>query len=56
VILAAADLHASTEQVPEPSRWLNGLAFSNLTISLEQPGATDPAGTIDLMRKAVPDD
>ena len=39
LILEAAGFTPSTEQMGELSRLLNGLAFSNLTISPEQPGA-----------------
>ena len=47
VILEAAGFTPTDEQVGELSRVLNGLAFSNLTISPEQPGTEDPVGLID---------
>jgi AcrR family transcriptional regulator len=53
LILAAAGFTPSTERVGELSRLLNGLVFSNLTISPEAPGAEDPVGTIDRLLRAV---
>jgi DNA-binding transcriptional regulator YbjK len=53
LILEAAGFTPSPEQVGELSRLLNGLVFSNLTISLEAPGAEDPLGTIDRLLHAV---
>ncbi|MET0757574.1 MAG: hypothetical protein ABWY39_06345 [Mycobacterium sp.] len=53
LILEAAGFTPSTEQMGELSRLLNGLAFSNLTISPEQPGTEDPAGLIDRILRAV---
>jgi DNA-binding transcriptional regulator YbjK len=53
LILEAAGFAPSADQVGELSRLLNGLAFSNMTISPEQPGAEDPAGLIDRILRAV---
>ena len=53
LILEAAGFNPSTEQMGELSRLLNGLAFSNLTISPEQPGAENPAGLIDRILRTV---
>ena len=53
LILEAGGFTSSTEQIGELSRLLNGLAFSNLTFSSEQPGTADPAGLIDRLLRAV---
>jgi DNA-binding transcriptional regulator YbjK len=53
VILEAAGFTPSPKQVGELSRLLNGLAFSNLTISREAPGAEDLVGTVDRLLRAV---
>jgi AcrR family transcriptional regulator len=53
LILEAGGFTPSTEQVGELSRLLNGLAFSNATFSVEQPGAEDPAGLIDRILRTV---
>ena len=53
VILEAAGFTPSPERVGELSRLLNGLAFSNLTISPDAPGAADPHGTIDRLLRAI---
>jgi DNA-binding transcriptional regulator YbjK len=53
VILGATGFTPSPEQVGELSRLLNGLAFSNLTISPDAPGAADPGGTIDRLLRAI---
>ena len=53
LILDAAGFTPSPEQVGELSRLLNGLVFSNLTISREVPGAQDPVGTVDRLLHAV---
>ncbi|MDT5132532.1 MAG: hypothetical protein QOE41_1843 [Mycobacterium sp.] len=53
LILEAAGFTPSTEQVGTLTRLLNGLAFSNLTISPERPGAADPAGLIDQVLQSV---
>jgi DNA-binding transcriptional regulator YbjK len=53
LILEAAGFTPSAEQVGELSRLLNGLVFSNLTISPEIPGAGDSAGTIDRLLRAL---
>ena len=53
VILEAAGLAPSIEQVGELTRLLNGVEFSNLTISPERPGAEDPAGLIDRILRTV---
>lgn len=53
LILEAAGLAPSPEQVGELSRLLNGLAFSTLTISPEAPGAADPAGTVERLLRAI---
>jgi hypothetical protein len=41
------------EQTGELGRLLNGLAYSNLTFTADQPGAQDPAGLIDRLLKTV---
>ncbi|WP_431234103.1 hypothetical protein ACQ856_05545 [Mycolicibacterium psychrotolerans] len=46
-----AAIDASPEQVDQPARLLNGLAFSNLTV--DQPDGYDPAGLIDRVFDAV---
>ena len=53
VILKSAGLQPTTAQVGEISRLLNGLAFSNITFTEDQPGAEDPAGLIDRILAAV---
>jgi AcrR family transcriptional regulator len=53
VVLQAAGFEPSTEQVGELTRLLNGLLFSNLTISRQAPGADDPAGTVDRVLQVV---
>jgi DNA-binding transcriptional regulator YbjK len=53
LILEAAGFDPSTEQMGELSRLLNGLAFSNMTFSPEQPGAEDPAALIDRILRTV---
>jgi AcrR family transcriptional regulator len=53
LILEAAGFTPSTEQVGELSRLLNGLVFSNLTISPQAPGAEDPVGTVDRLLRAL---
>jgi len=55
LILEAAGFTPSPDQVGELSRLLNGLVFSNLTISPQAPGAKDPVGTIDRLLHAVLD-
>jgi DNA-binding transcriptional regulator YbjK len=55
LILEAGGFEPSTEQMGELSRLLNGLAFSNLTFSREQPGTEDPAGLIDRLLRIVLD-
>jgi DNA-binding transcriptional regulator YbjK len=53
LILEAAGLEPSTEQMGELARLLNGVVFSNTTFSPEQPGAEDPAGLIDRILRTV---
>jgi DNA-binding transcriptional regulator YbjK len=53
VILQSAGLEPTEEQVGELARLLNGLAYSNLTFTEDQPGANDAAGLIDRLLKAV---
>lgn len=53
LILEAAGFTPSPEQVGELSRLLNGLVFSNLTISRDAPGAENPVDTIDRLLVAV---
>ena len=53
VILQSAGLEPTEEQVGELARLLNGLAYSNLTFTEDQPGAKDQAGVIDRLLKAV---
>jgi DNA-binding transcriptional regulator YbjK len=53
LILESAGFSPSTEQVDALSRLLNGLGFSNLTISPERPGAKDPADLIDRILRTV---
>ena len=53
LILEAAGFTPSPEQVGELSRLLNGLVFSNLTISRDVPGAENPVDTIDRLLVAV---
>jgi len=55
LILEAAGYKPLDEQVGELSRVLNGLAFSNLTISPERPGTQDPAGLIDRLLRTFLD-
>jgi DNA-binding transcriptional regulator YbjK len=51
LILAAAGIDASPEQVDQLTRLLNGLTFSNLTI--DQPDGHDPAGLIERVLGAI---
>ena len=53
VILESAGLQPTTAQVGEISRLLNGLAFSNITFTADQPGAENPASLIDRILAAV---
>jgi DNA-binding transcriptional regulator YbjK len=53
LILEAAGFEPSDERMGELARLLNGLAFSNITFTLDQPGAEDPAGLIDRLLKSV---
>jgi DNA-binding transcriptional regulator YbjK len=53
VILEAAGFTPSPEQAGELSRLLNGLAFSNLTVSPDAPGAADPHDTIDRLLRVI---
>lgn len=53
IILEAAGLEPSGEQVGELARLLNGLAYSNLTFTADQPGREDPAGLIERMLATV---
>jgi DNA-binding transcriptional regulator YbjK len=53
LILEAAGFTPSPEQVGEFSRLLNGLAFSNLTISHDAPGAEDPVGMVERLLRAI---
>lgn len=53
LILEAAGFAPSPEQVGELSRLLNGLAFSNVTISPDLPGGEDPVGAIHRLLRAV---
>lgn len=53
LILAAAGLEPTEEQVGELARLLNGLAYSNLTFTADQPGLEDPAGLIERLLNAV---
>jgi DNA-binding transcriptional regulator YbjK len=53
VILEAAGLAPTEEQVGELARLLNGLAYSNLTFTDGRPGADDPASLIDRLLTAV---
>lgn len=53
VILEAAGLAPSDEQVGEMARLLGGLAYSNLTFTADQPGREDPAGLIERMLTTV---
>ena len=53
VIMQAAGLSASDEKVGEMSRLINGLAFSNTTLSKDMPGGQDPAGLADRLVTAV---
>ena len=55
LILEAAGFSPSAEQVGELSRLLNGLAFSNLTISPKRPGTEDLAGLVDRLLRTVLD-
>jgi AcrR family transcriptional regulator len=55
VILQSAGLEPTEEQVGELARLLNGLAYSNLTFTEDQPGVNDAAGMIDRLLKAVLD-
>ncbi|QNJ93036.1 TetR family transcriptional regulator [Mycolicibacterium fluoranthenivorans] len=53
LLLAAAGLAVTDEQVGELARLLNGLAYSNLTFIAGQPGASDLAGLVERMLTAV---
>jgi DNA-binding transcriptional regulator YbjK len=53
LILDAAGLDPTEEQVGELARLLNGLAYSNLTFTPDQPGMEDPAGLIERFLKTV---
>jgi len=53
VILQSAGFDPSVEQVGQLSRLINGLAFSNLTLSADSPGAQHPADLVDRILKAV---
>jgi DNA-binding transcriptional regulator YbjK len=53
LILESAGLQPSPHKVGEISRLLNGLAFSNITFTKDQPGAEDPAGLIGRILAAV---
>jgi DNA-binding transcriptional regulator YbjK len=53
LILEAAGLAPTSEQMEELSRLLNGYVFSNLTIPPDGPGIEDPAGLIDRLLRAV---
>lgn len=55
LILESAGFTPSIEQVGELTRLLNGLAFSNLTISQDQPGAEHPADLIERTLRTVLD-
>ena len=53
VILQSAGSDPSVEQVGQLSRLINGLAFSNLTLSADSPGAQQPADLVDRILKTV---
>lgn len=53
LILQSAGLDPSVEQVGQLSRLINGLAFSNLTLSADSPGAQHPADLVDRILKTV---
>jgi Tetracyclin repressor-like, C-terminal domain len=53
LILQSAGLDPSVEQVGQLSRLINGLAFSNLTLSADNPGAQHPADLVDRILKTV---
>lgn len=53
LLLEAAGLAPTDEQVGETARLLNGLAYSNLTFTPDQPGREDPAGLIERMLTTV---
>jgi DNA-binding transcriptional regulator YbjK len=53
LILEAAGFAPSDEQMGELARLLNGIAFSNITFTADQPGTEDPAGLIDRLLKTV---
>jgi hypothetical protein len=53
LILGSPGFDPSSEQVGQLSRLLNGLAFHNLTLSADSPGAQDPAHLVDRMLKTV---
>lgn len=55
LILAAAGLDVTEQQVGELARLLNGLAYSNLTFTAGQPGADDITGLVQRMLKTVLD-
>jgi DNA-binding transcriptional regulator YbjK len=53
LILEAAGFAPTDEQMGELARLLNGIAFSNITFTTDQPGTGDPAGLIDRLLKTV---
>lgn len=53
LLLEAAGLAVSGEQVGELARLLNGLAYSNMTFTDDQPGASDLAGLVERMLTVV---
>lgn len=53
LILESAGLTPTDEQTGQLARLLNGLAYSNLTFTEDQPGAEDPAGLIDRLLTTV---
>ena len=53
IILEASGLQPTEAQVGELARLLNGLAYSNLTFTADQPGREDPAGLIERMLATV---
>jgi hypothetical protein len=55
LILEAAGFEASDEQMSQLARVLNGLAFSNITFTADQPGTGDQAGLIDRLLNSVLD-
>jgi DNA-binding transcriptional regulator YbjK len=53
VVLHAAGIDPSTEQIDELTRVLNGLLFSNMTISRQQSTADDPTGAVGRLLQSV---